>query len=165
MNKVRLFLLSLLVFFALIIGIVTIHLNTNVSYAHQAKAASNSQAGFRSSTALGLPAITPHGTVSSNSAAFTTNDVVQYVGTHLLPDATISGSKPVIKKVEFLTNQEVSMLLGGESVGTSDNTLLCYVELQGTFTFYGPRGAQVTYHIGIEVFDAHTGNLLITGGR
>jgi hypothetical protein len=67
-------------------------------------------------------------------------------------------------KVEFLMSQQLSQLLGGENTGLPDNTLVCYVELQGTFTFHTPSGSTVTYSKGVEVFDAHTGNLLIAGG-
>jgi hypothetical protein len=44
-----------------------------------------------------------------------------------------------------------------------DETLVCYVELTGNLEFPAPSGT-VTYHKGYELFDAHTGNLLMAGG-
>ncbi len=118
----------------------------------------------------GLPAITPRTpltpqTLSSSSPAFTLDDAKQYVNTHPLPAAIITGPKPVIVQVAFLASQEVSKRLKGESLGVPDGTLLCYVELHGTFTFYGPSHTKVTYSTGVEVFDIHTGNLLVAGGQ
>ncbi len=138
---------------------------TDVSHAQQL---SNSvvQTGSLDPHALGLPAITPRNTaVGASTPTFTTDDVVQYVHAHPMPDASLSGPKPVITRIAFLTSREVSTRLKGESTGVPDDTLLCYVELSGTFTFSGSSGVTVTYHTGVEVFDAHTGNLLITGGQ
>ncbi len=114
------------------------------------------------SSSLGIPAIIPR---TNTSPAFTVEDAVQYVNTHPMPRAFIPTSRPTIVKTAFLTSREVSALLNGESTGLPDNTLLCYVELHGTFTFPGPSGTTVTYQTGIEVFDAHTGNFLISGGQ
>jgi hypothetical protein len=71
---------------------------------------------------------------------------------------------PSVVRVAFLTSAQVSALLGGESTGVPDDTLLCYVELQGNFTFPSPQGTTQTFTKGVEVFDAQTGNLLMDGG-
>ena len=76
----------------------------------------------------------------------------------------LAAGAPTVVRVEFLTSKQVSTLLGGESIGLPDDALLCYVGLQGSFAFPGPQGPTVTYPRGVEVFDAWTGNLLISGG-
>lgn len=168
MHKTRLLSLSLISLLALLVvafGVMITRPTTDVSHAQQL---SNSavQTGSLGPNALGLPAITPRNkAVSASTPTFTTDDVVQYVHAHPMPDASLSGPKPVITRIAFLTSREVSILLKGESTGVPDDTLLCYVELSGTFTFSGSAGVTVTYHTGVEVFDAHTGNLLITGGQ
>ena len=59
------------------------------------------------------------------------------------------------------------MRMQGESTGVPDGTLLCYVELHGTFMVHGPesQGRTQIYHTAVEVFDAQTGNLLIIGAQ
>lgn len=114
----------------------------------------------------GLPAIAPRTSSTSRSTpTFTLDDAKQYVNTHPLPDAVITGPKPVIIQAAFLPSQDISKRLNGESMDVPDGTILCYVELHGTFTFYGPSNIKVTYSTGVEIFDIHTGNLLVAGGR
>lgn len=163
-----------IVFALFIVGIVIIvaHVGSGVSYAQQSYT-SNVQVSAPVSSAMGLPAITPHTQKASFAASgsntstptYSIDDAVQYVNTHPMPDAFITGPKPAIVKAAFLSSQEVSKLMKGESTGVPNDTLLCYVELRGAFTFYGGSGTSVTYHTGVEVFDAYTGNLLIAGGQ
>jgi hypothetical protein len=56
--------------------------------------------------------------------------------------------------------------MAGESIGLSDDALVCYVEFYGTFRSSGPPGSKPVEHTGtgVQVFDAHTGNLLVEGG-
>ena len=51
------------------------------------------------------------------------------------------------------------------SISLPDDALLCVVELYGSYRFYPPMGP-LSEHTGTmhEVFDAHTGNLLMNGG-
>jgi hypothetical protein len=81
-----------------------------------------------------------------------------------MPENRASGSPVIVTSVAFLTSQQVSANLNGESTGLPDNTLLCFVEMRGTFTFAGGLGSLVTYSRGYELFDAHTGNILMAGG-
>ncbi len=118
---------------------------------------------------IGAPAIVPHLDArstgpTSTAPAFSTADVVQYVKTHPIWRNIASCATPTAVRVEFLTSQQVTSLLSGESTGMPDGALLCYVQMRGTFTFAGSSGKTVTYHTGYEVFDAHTGNLLMAGG-
>lgn len=172
MKKVGTVFSVVLVLFIVGIVIIVAQVGSGVSYAQQSYA-NNVPVSSPASNAIGLPAITPR-TQNANSVApglnastptYSISDAVQYVNTHPLPDAFITGPKPVIVKAAFLPSQEVSKLMKGEGTGVSDGTILCYVELRGIFTFYGGSGTSVTYHTGVEVFDAYTGNLLIAGGR
>jgi hypothetical protein len=116
-----------------------------------------------SDKAPGVPAIHPRTTTANPATpAFTKADVEQYVNNNPMP-RDLAPWHPVIVKVVFATSLQVSTMLG-ESTGVSDTTLLCYIELQGTFSFSAPDGTPVTYQRGFEVFDAHTGNLLMSGG-
>jgi hypothetical protein len=68
----------------------------------------------------------------------------------------------------FISGDEASMLLGGETVDRPDDYLICYVELRGPFLLSGmslPPGVKPPIvQTAFEVFDAHTGNLLVFGG-
>jgi hypothetical protein len=109
----------------------------------------------------GSPAIAPR---TAGTPAFTVDDAKAYVATHHIPMGIGREGKPEIIRAEFLSSREVSNRLNGATTGFPDNYPLCYVELQGPFTFSGPQGAKVTYNRGVLIFDAHTGNLVIGGG-
>ncbi len=65
---------------------------------------------------------------------------------------------------KFLTSTEVSKRLDGATTGLPDDAQLCFVEMQGDFTFAGPSGSDPHFTRGFEVFDAKSGNLLLSGG-
>ena len=67
-------------------------------------------------------------------------------------------------RTEFLTSREVKERLHGLTTGFAADHVLCYVELQGPFSFSGPQGVVATYSRGVLIFDAQTGNLVISGG-
>jgi len=118
-------------------------------------------------TAIGAPAIQPTRSVAASdlsTPAFTVQDVEQYISGNPMSRNLAISSKPTIVKITFITSQQASALLD-ESMDLPDSALVCYVELSGTFTFPGPNGATATFHKGYEVFDAHTGNLIMVGGR
>ena len=60
---------------------------------------------------------------------------------------------------------KLSDALPGKSLGLPSDTPVCYVELTGNFTWHtlptpqAPRGNALTF----QVFDARTGNLIVTG--
>lgn len=118
------------------------------------------------SSSLGVPAIQPH-IAQVNGPTYTISDARNYVNTHLLPSRLGPQGKAVIVKAAFLQSQQVSALMQGESTGVPNGTLLCYVELHGTFAIHvpGQSAKVVTYHTAMEVFDAQTGNLLIIGAQ
>ena len=115
----------------------------------------------------GIPAIHPQSgsAQTPGSPAFTAADVTHYIQTQGFIRTT-SGAVPAIAQIEFITAQEASALLQGESIGRPDNALVCYVVLTGSFRANGPvpPGATIPIvHTAYEVFDAHTGNLLMYG--
>ena len=116
----------------------------------------------------GVPAISPRvGAFSPSQAAFTHDDVMQYVNTHPIPQAHVVKGSLKVTGVSLLMSQQVSVLLDGESTGVADNTLLCFVEFRGDVVFIsGAPGATrpLSFSHVYEVFDAHTGNLLMQGG-
>jgi len=116
------------------------------------------------SSTLGVPAITPR---NDCTPSFTVQDVLDYESAH--PFATMRSEpvgKPTITKIWFITSAEASGQMAGESIGLSDDAVVCYVEFHGTFRSYGPPGSKPVEHTGtgVQVFDAHTGNLLVEGG-
>lgn len=164
----------LVIVIALVFGslFLVVSSGLDVGHAQQSQSLQVHTSSTPGSSVMGLPAITPHIQVTSSltssstpSPTYSLDDAIHYVTTHPMPDALITGSKPVIVKAVFLSSQEVSKLMKGESTGVPNGTLLCYIELQGTFTFSGGSGTPVIYHTGVEVFDAYTGNLLIAGGQ
>lgn len=108
----------------------------------------------------GSPALKPGPTGSP----YTLDDVREFVLAHPLGARTDKSSAVTITRLEFLTSKEVSPLLKGATTGFADDYKLCYVELAGNFTFFGPQGATRTYQRAFEVFDAQTGNFLMMGG-
>jgi hypothetical protein len=94
-------------------------------------------------------------------ARFTSTDAAQWVGSHAIPHTLIS-TKPVVSTVVFITSQEASTRLHGESIGIPYSSLVCYVTFHGSFTVPGPANSKVaTFSNGAEIFDAQTGNLLL----
>jgi hypothetical protein len=123
------------------------------------------------SPVTGSPAIQPRWPATTGTTpGFTVDDVAQYTKLHgFAGGPTASGDQPAITKVMFIGAGEANMLLGGEDVARPDDYLVCYVELSGPFLLSGmsvPPGVKIpTVQTAFEVFDAHTGNLLVFGGR
>jgi hypothetical protein len=82
--------------------------------------------------------------------------------THPIPRIANSANGLTFAKVVFLSSQEASLLMKGESTGISNTSLVCYVELHGTVSIESALEGNQTFHKVIEVFDAQTGNLLMT---
>jgi hypothetical protein len=117
---------------------------------------------------LGGPAM--HPTRPNEMPAFTTDELRQFLtstpgalGNKGAPQASIS-------RIDCsLTARKLKDVMQGKNTGLPDDLAVCYVELNGTFTFYGPpapnssRGTVLTFHTAFRVFDAKTGNLMLTG--
>ena len=114
----------------------------------------------------GIPAIHPHMNLVNNGTAptFTQADVLQYVATHPLGQTVRGSAAPTVVSVQFLTAQQVSAQLRGEDTGDPPGIPLCLVFVNGTFQTGGDDAgyAPITYHVGYLVFDAQTGNLIMT---
>ncbi len=117
----------------------------------------------------GAPAIQPHASQNAPAGpAFTQADVIAYLDKYgFLPLAP--GAHLQILTIQFVPAKQASQLMDGESVGRPDDYLVCYVKVQGPFLLTGipvpPEAKKVptTARYGDEVFDAHTGNLIVWG--
>ncbi len=119
----------------------------------------------------GMPAIGPTLSVTTQSvAAYTQSAVDQYFATHQL-FTPMSSTVGTVTKALFITAAQASALLRGESIGRPDTALVCYVEVQGPFSPGNMSMPAIALRLspfrpaplGIAVFDAQTGNLLLTG--
>lgn len=116
----------------------------------------------------GVPAIKPRlNSTNKSTPTFTEQDVKDYVAAH--PDSPKRKSEvpPTVTKVEFITYQEAQKRQGGALYGQAmpDDQLLCFAELSGNFTMYGPpAGAasarKMSFTKTTLVFNAQTGNAL-----
>lgn len=113
---------------------------------------------------VGAPAIHPaKGSLSSDEVRQFLTSNPSPVGVKGVPNVTITRSDC------GLPASKVSNMLPGKSLGLPAGMPLCYVELSGTFTVYtpptpkAPHGTPVTFRNGFKVFDANTGNVMVTG--
>lgn len=115
---------------------------------------------------VGSPAIVPSlANTGPTTPAFTITDVVRYhsaVNTQGV-GSYASSVVPSILKIDFLTTQELRARAPMADPGMPDDALLCYVQYAGSFTFIPRYGKPAVYNRAMEVFDAHTGNLLGEG--
>lgn len=117
----------------------------------------------------GMPAIEPTiKDTGSAGPAFTPADVVKYRSTKGAKNVSgYSSSVPVsIVKIEFLTLKELKARDPYMTINLPDDTLLCYVQYRGSFEFENrakPAMSSNNVPYAVEVFDARTGNLLVTG--
>lgn len=116
---------------------------------------------------FGAPAIQPH---LPSTPTYTEEDVRNYVATHPLPGGSISSVKaPTVIQVAFMTTQAASALIRNFISWHTDD-LVCYVELEGAFSFHGGPPGYVPRHETTpadtrvyEILDAQTGNCLVIG--
>jgi hypothetical protein len=115
----------------------------------------------------GSKAIQPH---LSTVPAFTEEDVRSHVAAHPVPGGGISSVKtPTMVRIAFMTTQEASELIQN-FIGWRKEDLVCYVELEGAFTFHGgPPGYVSRFETTpadtrvYMILDAQTGNCVVTG--
>lgn len=127
----------------------------------------NDQGSTEASThsGLGMPAIQP--TLSTGEVRFTVQDVQAYLQKHPFPSGpTTTGKAAIIRTIDFITSKDASLRLHGASIGLADTDIVCYVELYGPFSTTKvslPPGAKPLppSDLGVEVFDALTGNRLM----
>ncbi len=115
----------------------------------------------------GAPTIQPH---LSSVPAFTEEDVRNYFAMHGASGGRISSVKPpTVSAIRFMTTREASALIQN-FISFRKDDLVCFVELEGAFTFHGgPPGYVSRYAVDpvqtrvFEILDAQTGNLLVVG--
>ena len=139
--------------------------------------------------APGVPAITPEPAMRahalaatatySTTATYTAADVRAFLTAHNL-FRTTDGS-PITVTILFIPASQASALIGGDSVGRPDTTLVCYVSARGNFPVMHsePAGTRFRHSVSRRthshardttvlpekhyIFDAQTGNLLVFG--
>ncbi|MEO6893196.1 MAG: hypothetical protein ABI324_29790 [Ktedonobacteraceae bacterium] len=96
------------------------------------------------------------------------SDVQTYVTSHTFPAGpTVHGAPPKIEAIQLMTSGEAASKTG-EYTGLTDNASVYYVLVRGPFIPINvklPPGSQPpgTVEEGWEIFDAHTGNILVWG--
>ena len=114
--------------------------------------------GATGQPATGMTAIRPKGNALISEA-----QVRDYVSSHPMPGA-LRTTDANIQSINFMTSQQLRPTLHSANLGLADDAPVCLVILNGKFEFPGPPGQTPTFSIGVEVFDARTGNLLQHGG-
>jgi hypothetical protein len=84
-----------------------------------------------------------------------------YTTHHVWRNVSQEGGK--VASIEFLKAADAEMRLHA-STGLPASAVVIFVTLNGTFVFSGPAKATKTYPYAFELFDAATGNLVLTGG-
>ncbi len=117
----------------------------------------------------GIPAISRRlAATDAATPAFSADDAKAFIEAHGVAGVRFEPTGPAtIQSVEFLTERDVHARFG-EGTGLPDDTLLCLVTVQGTFTVSGPSvpgqaPRTAIAHMAYQVFDAHTGNRLMQG--
>ncbi len=83
---------------------------------------------------------------------------------HGMGTIRVSGNAPTIDKIQFLPLSALNKQLSEPTVikVSSDSLLMCYVVYSGDFAVdTGEQGVDIVYKHAMQVFDAHTGNLLM----
>lgn len=121
--------------------------------------------GVQAGPEFGVPSITPH---NDCTPSFTVQDVLAFEHSHPFGNhRMVSMGQSKVTKVLFITSAQASQRIGGEWIGLPDDALVCFVELYGTYRFLSPfPSIPDSIHTGTmhNIFDAHTGNLLVSGG-
>lgn len=133
------------------------------------------------SPSVGMPAIQPTNPTSAPSTpAFTLTDVTNYYQ-QLYPQSTAQGYGAAgyqstvstsLVKAEFLTKKDLDAK-GSFEINLPDDTLLCFVQYSGSFLLrtyqVNEPGTTIstqapsTAPYALEVYDAHTGNVVLWG--
>jgi hypothetical protein len=114
-----------------------------------------------SSFSLGVPAIQP---TQKGLPTFTRDEVIAFLKKNGVAHVINGKTNFTVVRIDFISSKEASNRLHGESIGVPDQAQVCYVELAGSFVFPGPDNTSGKFPRAIEIFDAQTGNLLLSGG-
>ena len=158
------FLISLIVLLCLIIVGGVINANAS-SYSSRGAAQITQVKPHPKIGPPGYDAIMPR---NNSPIAITADDVRQFTQkSGFAGGPTLTGKPPVITMLKFMTSKQARALTGDE-LGLPDSAMVCYVVLRGPFNpigVSGPPGTYVPSSImdGYEIFDAHTGRLIVWG--
>jgi hypothetical protein len=98
--------------------------------------------------------------------SFTQQDARDYVANSASLGKIGSDGQPTVTRVVFLTIADLGRASGDSEweANYPASTLVCYVQLTGTFSVSGPPGANgASDNSAFIVFDAHTGNQIVVG--
>jgi hypothetical protein len=102
--------------------------------------------------------------VKPGATPFTAEDVTQYVTTHRLARITSDLSQLRVESLEFISAREATSRLQGVSTGLPNDDRLGFAIIRGPVYFTGPPpGKPVAFERAYALFDAGTGNLLMSG--
>jgi hypothetical protein len=103
-------------------------------------------------------------TVKAGPEPFTKEDVAQFVQTHRLAKSVGDISQLHVDTLEFITARAVTERLEGVSTGLPDNQRVAFATIRGPIYFTGPPPSKpVAFDTAYALFDAATGNLLMSG--
>ncbi|MGA2419029.1 MAG: hypothetical protein ABSG69_03020 [Candidatus Acidiferrum sp.] len=95
---------------------------------------------------------------------FGKDDVTQFVQTHRLARSTGDISQLQVESVEFISAQAVTARLQGESTGLPADQMVGFATIRGPIYFTTPPPSRtVAFDTAYALFDAATGNLLMSG--
>jgi hypothetical protein len=105
-------------------------------------------------------------TAKVGAEPFSKDEVTQFIQTHRLAKSVGDISKLRVESVEFITAREVTLRLQGASTGLPDDQRVAFVVIRGPIYFTGPprvTRTPVAFDTAYALFDATTGNLLMSG--
>jgi hypothetical protein len=119
--------------------------------------------GAKPTPIAGIPAVpvkTP-----GQTPAFSQDDVRAYVQSHALPGSLAKLSRvDAVQLVSFMRADQASQMLDNEPTETEPDRAVCVVIETGDFAIPMPDRRVMHYPVAAEVFDARTGNFLMSAG-
>jgi hypothetical protein len=108
----------------------------------------------------GYSAIQPH---LNTIPTFTEADVRQYVLTHHFSSNITYIEEPKLERIEYTTSKAAQNMIQS-FISYEEEQMVFLVELSGIFAFFGGPypGREATFHTLFVVFDARTGNALVS---
>jgi hypothetical protein len=103
-------------------------------------------------------------TVKPGPEPFSKDDVTQFIRTHRLARSVGDLSQLQVESLEFITAREVTGRLQNVHTGLPDDTRVAFAVIRGPVYFTGPpKSRPVAFDRAYALFDAATGNLLMSG--
>lgn len=117
--------------------------------------------GTQQAVMPGVPGVQP--TMPGQIPAFSTDDMANFVKRHGLPNVDMNGAPTVTQKV-FIPNSEVEQLTG-YTTGLHPDSVVGYVELQGSFAFPTPPNVPaIQLPVAYIMFNVVNGDIIGWGG-